>query len=337
MSSVVCNQCQKEIEATKYVKCYNCKSNYHFSTCCPLSESTYSTMTGERRVNWRCQICKPRNKSPNTQAVVVDENNLQKQQREDDNDDGSDRAKKFKESLSPASLNAKLTSLENGMEVMKTQMDYLVNNANATQQLRDEIHQALAAMTNTISSLSAQVCELNEKDKKKEKQISKMDIRINNIEQQMLVKNIEIKNVKNNEISAFEVVKKIAAVKNVEIKEEDISNAYRIKNRENKIIIEFSSLNKKLELLSKIERHRIEAHLINTDGENNSSNKYIYINDQLSYSNRQLLWIAKTKAKEFRWKFVWIRNGKIFVRKSENSPSILINNAADIEYITATI
>lgn len=127
-------------------------------------------MSGEKRVNWRCQVCKPRNKSPNTQyqVFVYDENNVQKQQREDDSDEGNDRVKKFKKSVSSTSLNEKLTSLENGMEEMKTQMNFLVSNANSTQKLRDEIHDALTAMTSSISSLTTQICELNAKDKKRE-------------------------------------------------------------------------------------------------------------------------------------------------------------------------
>lgn len=192
-------------------------------------------------------------------------------------------------------------------------------------------------MTSSISSLTAQIFELNDKDKKKETQIKSMDARINKLEQQMLINNIEIKNAQNNEISAVEVIKKIAASKNVELKDDDINKAYRLKRKENKIIVEFSTLNKKLELMSKIERHRVDAEIINTDGENNSNIKYIYINDQLSYNNRQLLWIAKTKAKESKWKFVWVRNGNIFARRNENSPSILISNAADIESITSEI
>lgn len=54
-----------------------------------------------------------------------------------------------------------------------------------------------------------------------------MDIRINKLEQQMLSKNIEIKNVQNNKISAMDVVKKIAAFKNINIKEEDMNKEKR--------------------------------------------------------------------------------------------------------------
>lgn len=49
MSSIVCNQCKNEIKTATYVKCYNCNAKYHFSTCSPLSEFTYSTMTAKRK------------------------------------------------------------------------------------------------------------------------------------------------------------------------------------------------------------------------------------------------------------------------------------------------
>ena len=163
-------------------------------------------------------------------------------------------------------------------------------------------------------------------------------VRINNLEQQMIVKNIEIKNVQNNDINPYEVVKKIANSLNVDINESDVNKAYRLRNQKDKIIVEFSSFSKKKEIMKKINRHRVDAQIINSAENNNSHNqsKYIYINDQLTYNNRQILWITKTKAKECNWKFVWTRDGKIFARKSENSSSIIINNAADIEQITAT-
>lgn len=80
--------------------------------------------------------------------------------------------------------------------------------------------------------------------------------------------------------------------------------------------------------MSKVERHRVDASIINSGENNISSPKYIYLNDQITYNNRQLLWIAKTKANEARWKFVWVKNGNIFARKKENSSPIIINRAS---------
>ena len=45
---------------------------------------------------------------------------------------------------------------------------------------------------------------------------------------------------------SLDIVKKIAASLNVDITEDDISKPYRLKNQEDKIIVEFSSLKKKV-------------------------------------------------------------------------------------------
>ncbi|XP_037827188.1 uncharacterized protein LOC119615182 [Lucilia sericata] len=310
-------------------------------------------MYGERKTNWKCHVCKPRNKSQNNlyQSVVFDETSQQKKARNDD-DEGNDNAKKFKESLSLSSLNSNLCSVESnvtelrgelqaGMMELKSQMEILVTNFNKQHmQMNDnnkETQLALSTITSTLSSLVTQVSDLNEKDKTREKQITTMDTRMNKFEQQLIVKNIEIKNIYNNDISAFEVVKKIANSRNVEINEFDVDRAYRLKRQNDKIIVEFSSLNKKIEFMSKIERHRVDSQIINSSGDRNSNAKYIYINDQLTFNYRRLLWITKTKAHEANWKYVWVRNGNIFARKAENSPAVSINNAADIECITSTI
>lgn len=86
--------------------------------------------------------------------------------------------------------------------------------------------------------------------------------------------------------------------------------------------------------MKKIERHRVDGIVINNNvGNTEHQTNYIYVNDQLTFNNRRLLWLAKTKAKEANWRFVWIRNGSIFARKNENSPLFLIKNTADVAAI----
>lgn len=364
----VCGQCNKELP-TKFVTCYGCNSQYHFSPCCSVTEKTYTSMHAERKEDWKCQKCKQRKNSTNSNNayhVMIGNNpqqiNQQKQQRQDDNDDNED-PKRFKDSLSLTDVNksvnfvktdikglkADVTSMKTDITDIKTTMQQLAINMNHNNnQINTNIQNALDKITNTLVSLSTQVSELCEKNKEKEKQMQVMDNRINSLEQQLINKNIEIKNITTENISPNEVVKKIAASVNLEINESDISNSYYLKKSE-KVVVEFTSLIKKRELLNKIKRHRVDSTIINTDesynnesqqnenGNNNMRSKYIYINDQLTPHNRRLLWLAKTKAKEANWKFVWVKNGNILAKKNEISHPILVHNAADIELITSTI
>lgn len=88
--------------------------------------------------------------------------------------------------------------------------------------------------------------------------------------------------------------------------------------------------------MRRLKSRKIDVSVIKGD-KNNPTNKYVYINDELTANNRRLLWMAKTKAKECGWKFVWTRNGHIYAKKSETSLAIIISNNADIEIINITI
>lgn len=87
-----------------------------------------------------------------------------------------------------------------------------------------------------------------------------------------------IKNVANEDMTPNEIITKIASSLDVEMRETDISNVYRPKKRNDKIVVEFTFLGKKRELMSKISRHRLAANIVNNTEKQNSSNnsRYIY-------------------------------------------------------------
>lgn len=346
----LCDQCNNNLP-TKFVICYSCNSHYHFSTCCPLSEKTYGTMTNEKKTDWRCHKCKPRKgstSSNNAYHIVVDgssDQGSQKQQREDETDEIGN-VKRFKDSLTVSDANTSsyllktdvnelktnVSSMKNDICDIKTTMLELSTTINQNNvQINTNIQTALSTITNSLTTLSSQVKELCESNKEKEKQIYEMDKRISDLEQQLLMKNIEIKNVTNQNIHPTDVVKTIANSVNVQINDSDISNSYSMKKSQ-KVVVEFTSLNKKKELMSKINRHRVDSSIIN---DNSSNNKFIYINEHLTPHKRRLLWLAKTKAKETNWKYVWVRNGIIYAKRNETSNPLLLTNDADVELITS--
>ncbi|KAL4721119.1 hypothetical protein ACJJTC_009399 [Scirpophaga incertulas] len=59
--------------------------------------------------------------------------------------------------------------------------------------------------------------------------------------------------------------------------------------------------------------------------------KNIYINEHLCIKNKQLLSQCKAKAKSNNYKFVWTKNCRIYTRKAENSPFILVSSLEDIK------
>ncbi|KAL4710479.1 hypothetical protein ACJJTC_008881 [Scirpophaga incertulas] len=52
----------------------------------------------------------------------------------------------------------------------------------------------------------------------------------------------------------------------------------------------------------------------------------IFVSEHLSLENKQLHASARIRAKQLGYKYVWVRNGKIFIRKSEETSHICVRN-----------
>jgi hypothetical protein len=59
----------------------------------------------------------------------------------------------------------------------------------------------------------------------------------------------------------------------------------------------------------------------------------IFINEQVAPKIGYLKYKAKQMAHRHGWKFVWVRNGKLFARKTENSAVLKIILEEDLEGI----
>ena len=60
----------------------------------------------------------------------------------------------------------------------------------------------------------------------------------------------------------------------------------------------------------------------------------IYVNDHLTSHGKNLFREAKTKKGNLDYKYLWTRDGKIFMRKNDNSEVIHITCLADITTLT---
>ena len=61
---------------------------------------------------------------------------------------------------------------------------------------------------------------------------------------------------------------------------------------------------------------------------------YLKINNHLTPTIKHLLWLAKNKARECNWRFVWEASAKILARKTENGELIHIASITDVNKIT---
>ncbi|XP_026316501.1 uncharacterized protein LOC113227729 [Hyposmocoma kahamanoa] len=59
----------------------------------------------------------------------------------------------------------------------------------------------------------------------------------------------------------------------------------------------------------------------------------IYVNERLTRVNRQLFYTAKQTARRLQWKFVWTKDGRIYVRREAGTAGHRIRSEADLDKI----
>ncbi|CAB3241318.1 unnamed protein product [Arctia plantaginis] len=217
-----------------------------------------------------------------------------------------------------------IESLKNSMTFISNQYDDILNDKNESKQMIKALQDENTNLTHTVKDMSA---------------------RINILEQHARANNLEIQCVpqKSNE-NLFNVVSKLGETVGCDIKEESITNCTRVmkqnnaNNRPKSIIVQFSTPRLRDTFLaasitfnkSKPIKEKLNTSHLSLDGDKTP----IYISEHLSPNNRALHAATRLKAKERGYKYVWIRNGRIYVKKNESSENRIIKDFDSLSVIT---
>ena len=127
---------------------------------------------------------------------------------------------------------------------------------------------------------------------------------------------------------------KVASLAGVEITQEDISTSHRIKTKSGNskfppaIIAKFITRDARDDLYKA--RGRLRNHSTKDLNLGRASDNSIYISESLTETNKKLFKSALSCRKEFKYRFIWTSLGRIYLRKDDSSPALLIRDEGDI-------
>ncbi|XP_045764364.1 uncharacterized protein LOC123866730 [Maniola jurtina] len=212
-----------------------------------------------------------------------------------------------------------------------------------------EIQRTNINIENSLAFLSAQNEEFKKKIESLEGQIKEdkkyitiLESKIEEVQRDSRKTNLELKNVpkKNNE-SKGDLIDMVMCLSNnidCKINKSDIRDIYRIRSKKEgvqntPIIVETSSTILKTEILKMSKSFNIKhksklcaKHL----GFRTSEDTPIFISEQLTSKAARLYFLARDLVKTKAYKFCWTAYGKVYLRKDEGSPIILITNEPQI-------
>lgn len=196
------------------------------------------------------------------------------------------------------------------------------------EQFRAEIQNAVR----DIAEVKKTQVEANNEVRELRQQVFEMQQEIIDMKQYSRRNNLEIKGVP---LAADEslpgVMLTIANCLKSSLRVDDIDVIHRVptkdRNRPN-IVVKFLSRKTRDELLVKAKKQRLTGSVLGFD-----ANEPVYINEHLCPEYKVLLGKAIQTKRDKNWKFAWVSQGKILMRKTENARVVHIACDADLEKI----
>lgn len=332
----------------KFINCVQCKKTYHF-LCLSLAEISNES---EEYNEWKCPEClslMPKasrkdytpirnisttrsnkrfalNSPPEMTAVTGDEVRSIVQE----------VVKRELDAMTKKWTNMIVTIVNKELEPIKSEMRELKESFNFHTTEFDRFQSEHNELANNSKNLE-------EENKKLKKTVSDLSQRLNYLEQQARANNIEIQCLpENKQENLFTVVRQLGSVVGCGIKDSDVMNCTRIAKlqttnaRPRSIVVQLASPKIRDQLLASVinyNKRNPERKLCSADLGLAGNKTPVYVVEHLSPAHRALHAATRLRAKEKGYKFVWVRNGRIFVRKNVDSEHMLIKNLETVNKI----
>lgn len=351
-----CSACQSPIEDQLYLKCQLCLLYYH-TLCISISNKEFKNLTTDTKSKWSCPACRskaPKSDNSNTPVRPMlspsSRSNINVAKR------GTTELRATKDvttCCSPSCL-----SRSDLRSIIKEELRACITDC--ISDVKNDINNQLREMKDDIRSFNDSITFMNSHFEKLNADIKayKVDIeRIKNeneslkndllsistrciqLDQLMRSSNLELQCVPEHKTeNIVTVVKQLGKVVACPINDTDISYCSRIAKKDPRsprpraILVTLSSPRLRDTLLAATVKYNKQHpnEKLNSSHLGLSENKKsaIYVTENLSPENKSLHAAARLKAKELNYKHVWVRSGRIYMRKTDTSEYIYVRNAA---------
>lgn len=141
--------------------------------------------------------------------------------------------------------------------------------------------------------------------------------------------NIEIQGLPQTKNEDLEkTVANIAKCLGTDVTDKDIDIAHRVLSKDKKksnVIVRFLTRTARDKLLSAARKAKLDSSRLGFD-----KNDPVYINEHLCMELKVLLSKARQARREKEWKYVWVSQGRIFMRKADRTPLLHVTSDADL-------
>lgn len=301
-----CPKCDQIV--TDGAMCNGCRCVLHYA-CAGVSESNHRKLSVDKKSSWRCPSCRASITSEPTLAQVLKETQ---------------------------SFRADFQSVKDDVESNKQSLRDFQNKWTEFDSRFDKLDGRLQDIEVKVQSLPKVQVELKEANEK----IAELQETVDRHDQLSRMNNVEILGIpaRHGE-NLYSILSDVSAKVGITLSDADVDYVTRVrrypetlnggktKPREPAIIVRFAQRRSKDKLMAAVRSRR---GLTTTDIGFSGPSNNIFIHEHLTPKNKLLLNRSREYKTEHNYAFVWVRDCKILMRKSESSPIIRISGEADL-------
>lgn len=202
----------------------------------------------------------------------------------------------------------------------------------------EDFRAAVDFLTQKNELLQTQLKKLESEKSENLQYIGSLETKVDNFERSARSTCLEIRNLPvtlpETKSSLVDSVIQIGKTLSVPMSANEVKDIFRINTKDpaNKtIIVDFTSVLLKEKFVSKFRKGIKENNRLTTEKLRISGPvKPIFISENLTPKLKKLFFLAREYAKANFYKFCWVSNGKIFLRKKEGGPVLRVNCESDL-------
>jgi hypothetical protein len=316
-----CGICKDPLPADSncFAKCSSCETQLHFE-CADIQESTWIRLGEKRRgrEEWKCKACSSRGKSAKPKEVSVQEL-ISKMQ----NEIISKMEKTIKQQFSEFESRNK-----NQLDEFKTSLEFFSNKI-------DDYEESVNDFKKVVRTVETSNKQLMTENAILKKDLNNCKTELELLQQYNRNRNVQVDGVPEVDGEQMRSVVEIIAKtigESIDF-ENDVQAVHRVPTKRNTgpkpIVLQFTNRQKRDAFLKKSKLALKQRGIKSTDFARDVPVTNVYVNEHLTPYFKNLLFHAK-KLRETGFKYVWVSEGKIFVKKTENDSKIRISSTDDL-------
>lgn len=338
MSYTNCSKCHEPVPVNgRHLTCASCSDAFHLGkSCAGVSDRTFKAMSSVKRELWCCHKCRhssDKSSSGSTEAVSQSEPTSFSSQLMMVNDK-LDQLLSLKSSVDtllklPAKVEELLT-VKVAVEAVERSITEVLDSIAFQSAQYDSLLKKVSDNEATVAKLQTEVGSLKSSLSSQSQEIQLLRAELNNSEQFSRQSNLEIHGFpcspnENLPSALGDIAQKIGIR---EFKTSEIDTVHRLPSTRGAtpvILVRFRAVQTRerwlssRRLLGPLAREKVLP--------------VLYFNENLTRANKELFWRARSKGNEKHYKYVWVKNAKIYAKKTESTPVVRINCVSDLELI----